>query len=208
MQGFLLGIANGTLCVAYCAPVLVPYLLGEGKPVRRTAFLLGHFLVGRLIGYICFAMLAWVTGAVLLQNTAYRGRILGITYLFLAGVLCLYSIKKPKELCAASMMSADDFPVLSSKWPGAFPVSLGLLTGLNICPPFLLVFTEAANAGSLLHSIGFFFMFFLGTMVYFVPLPFLGFLNRFPQFRTVGKLTTAVLALYYCYIGIILAGGQ
>ena len=31
MEAFLSGLSNGVLCVAYCAPVLVPYLIGQGR---------------------------------------------------------------------------------------------------------------------------------------------------------------------------------
>ena len=55
VKGFLLGIASGGACLAYCAPVLVPYLLGEGKTLRGNAVLVGGFLGGRLIGYLAFA---------------------------------------------------------------------------------------------------------------------------------------------------------
>jgi hypothetical protein len=60
-QGFLLGLANRGVCLAYCAPVLVPYLLGEGGTLRRGAVSVGGFLGGRLVGYLAFAILAWLT---------------------------------------------------------------------------------------------------------------------------------------------------
>ena len=31
IQGFMLGLANGTSCLAFFAPVLLPYLLDEGS---------------------------------------------------------------------------------------------------------------------------------------------------------------------------------
>ncbi|MCX5645541.1 MAG: hypothetical protein NTZ17_12835 [Phycisphaerae bacterium] len=57
-EGFLLGIASGGVCLAYCAPVLVPYLLSEGNTLRRSVISVGGFLAGRLIGYLVFAVLA------------------------------------------------------------------------------------------------------------------------------------------------------
>ena len=36
MQGFLLGLANGTTCLAFCAPALIPFLMHEGQTVRQN----------------------------------------------------------------------------------------------------------------------------------------------------------------------------
>lgn len=59
MQAFLLGLSNGAVCLAYCAPVLIPYLLGEGKRISRNFAVLIRFLAGRLLGYLLFGIMAW-----------------------------------------------------------------------------------------------------------------------------------------------------
>lgn len=205
-QGFLLGLANGTTCVVYCIPVLIPYLLGEGKNTRNNTFVVMQFLLGRLLGYLCFALLAWMTGLVILQNLAYRQVILGAAYIGLAGLLLIYSVLKPKKVCAMNK-STTYLETVAAKWPVLLPICLGLLTGVNLCPPFLLIFTEAAYSESLGSSLVFFWMFFLGTSIYFFPVLFLGFLRRFPQLQTVGKMTATLIALYYAYVGLTMLGG-
>ncbi|MFL7807625.1 MAG: sulfite exporter TauE/SafE family protein, partial [Anaerolineae bacterium] len=87
MQGFLLGLANGTTCLTFCAPVLVPYLLGEGKGVRKNLLTLLQFLIGRLGGYMLFGLAAWATGSLLLGATAGQGVLLGLVYVGLAALL-------------------------------------------------------------------------------------------------------------------------
>jgi sulfite exporter TauE/SafE len=154
MQGFLLGIANGTLCLGYCAPVLVPYLLGESTNVRGNISRLGRFLVGRLLGYFCFATLVWMTSWVILHNTAYRNRVLALTYITLAVLLLIYTFLGSKKLCAVNV-SKPYFTKISRHRPALIPVGLGIATGINICPPFLLIFTEAANTASFIRSTGF-----------------------------------------------------
>ena len=64
MEGFFLGLANGTVCVAYCAPVLVPYMLGKGENTIENYNTLVKFLLGRLLGYMLFALLGWVTNEI------------------------------------------------------------------------------------------------------------------------------------------------
>jgi len=46
MEGFLLGLASGGTCLADCAPVLVPLMLGRGRPARANAMLLVNFSAG------------------------------------------------------------------------------------------------------------------------------------------------------------------
>jgi hypothetical protein len=202
MRGFLLGLANGTVCIASCAPVIIPYILGEGKSVRHNAVVLGQFLAGRLLGYLCFALLAWMTGVIILQNFAHQQIILGIAYIVLGGLLLIYSFVKPKKRCAVNA-SPSSLEVVAAKWPTLLPICFGVLTGLNLCPPFLLIFTEAASAESLGRSLFFFWAFFLGTSIYFIPFTFLGFLKRFPQLRTIGRMTAILIALYYLYVGVM-----
>jgi hypothetical protein len=187
--------------------VLIPYLLGEGKNTRHNTMVVMQFLLGRLLGYLCFALLAWMTGLVFLQNLGYRQVILGAVYIELAILLLIYSVFKPKKSCIASTSPAY-LETIVTKWPVLLPICLGLLTGVNLCPPFLLIFTEAAYAESLGSSLGFFWMFFLGTSIYFSPILFLGLFNRFPQLQTVGKMTATLIALYYLYTGVMMIGGR
>ncbi len=50
LDGFILGLSNGAACMAYCAPVLIPYLMGEGRGIVRNAWLTFQFLLG--LGHI------------------------------------------------------------------------------------------------------------------------------------------------------------
>ena len=57
------------------------------------------------------------------------------------------------------------FQGLKTKWPFPIPLFGGFVTGLSFCPPFLLAFTGAADAGNLGGSLLFFLAFFLGTSI-------------------------------------------
>ena len=50
LEGFILGLSSGVACIATCAPVLIPYLLGEGKGIVHNCWVTGQFLLGRLVG--------------------------------------------------------------------------------------------------------------------------------------------------------------
>jgi sulfite exporter TauE/SafE len=207
MEGFLLGLANGTVCLSSCAPVLVPYLLGQGQTVRRNYLDLGRFLAGRLIGYLLIAVLAWALGLLVEQKNVYREVLFGGSYCFLAALLIYYSFRKKSVLCAMEYVKSD-LPGFIKQSSLLLPFALGLLTGLNLCPPLLMALTGAASEGNLVASLFFFSAFFLGTSVFFLPIPFMGLIKRKEALQTIGKMAAGLIGVYYFCMGVlILLGG-
>ncbi len=201
LEPFLLGLSSGTVCLAYCAPVLVPYLLGEGGSVRRSALLLTEFLLGRLVGYVLFALAAWSIGLNLLPSGGWRGLLFGLAYLVLSILLVGYGFFNLRSWCAVRKVPAN-LPSATMS-PAILPLILGLLTGINICPPFLIALTRAADTGSAVDSVRFFVAFFLGTAVYFVPMPLVGALRTVSALRTVGRMAAGIIGVYYFYVGLV-----
>jgi sulfite exporter TauE/SafE len=206
MEAFLLGLANGTVCLAFCAPVLIPFFLAEGKKTPANFRLMGEFLLGRLTGYLGFGAIAWMTNSLILANTSFREIGLGVVYMILAVFLVLFGLWPEHKPCGGQWLTSQPERFNSDK-SGWFSLLLGLLTGLNLCPPFLLAFAGAAGSRSLGGSVFFFFCFFLGTSIFFLPLPFIGLVNRHQTFRWVGRLSAAVVGAYYFYVGLIMFGG-
>jgi sulfite exporter TauE/SafE len=200
LEGFLLGISSGAVCLTYCAPVLVTYLLGEGRSVWRNFIQLGLFLGGRLLGYILFGILAWSADLLIPKAESVREMIFGGAYIVLSAAMIIYALRGLKSQCPASSLG----DISGSKKRVLFLVLLGLLTGINICPPFLLAFTGSAESGSLLHSIVFFIMFFLGTTLYILPLSFLGIARKYEKLKVIARLAALFIAAYYIYTGIIM----
>ncbi len=207
MQGFVLGLSSGAVCAAYCAPVLVPCLLGEGRGVLANFWALLLFLMGRLLGYLGFALLAWGINQALLKEAGERSLLIGTAYVALSVLLVFYGFFRPRHACPA--VGGGGFEGrLRGSWPSLLFFVSGVATGLNFCPPFLLAVTAAAQEGSLAGSLFFFFTFFLGTSVFLIPAPFLGLLAGRPVLQTVGKMAAGLIGAYYLYIGItLLAGG-
>lgn len=214
MKGFLLGIASGGVCLAYCAPVLVPYLLGEGKTARGNVASIGTFLGGRLAGYLLFAVLAWATHFAVVKHLPYQRTVGGSVTIGLALLLIVYGFAGSGQRCNAIPATAG-VPCLPSRgraWlpracagvsmaPGA--AMLGFLTGVNVCPPFLLAFSDAAQFPRLGQSLLFFTAFFLGTSAYLAPLPLVGMVGRRESVRTIGRLAAGIVGLFYLYSGIV-----
>ena len=201
-EGFLLGIASGGVCLAYCTPVLVPYLLGEGEPVRSSAIAVGGFLGGRLVGYLAFAILAWLTHFALVDHLPHQRIVIGVATVILALLLIAYGFAGRSQNCKAAAAGAR-LGRLPLRNPMLVPILLGLMTGVNVCPPFLMAFGNAAQFSTLRQSLAFFAAFFVGTSVYIVPLSLVGMVGRHEAVRIIGRLASGVVGLFYLYSGVV-----
>ncbi len=214
MGGFLLGLANGGACLGYCVPVLVPFLLGEGRKTRQNWKVLGQFFCGRLGGYFLFALIAWAIGKLVAGGAGTLagspglplvGLASGAAYLGLAGLMLWYGLGQAPAACPANLKGLR---ARLQRWPAALPAALGVFTGLNLCPPFIAALAQASVAPTLFDSLVFFLAFFAGTSLYLLPVSFLGSLNRVMPLRTIGKMAAVLVAAYYIYTGMMyLLGG-
>jgi sulfite exporter TauE/SafE len=226
MNGLLLGLSSGTACFATCAPVVLPYLVAEGKSIRRTAPLMTPFLAGRFAGYLAFAVIAWglglaltavaagphaavtphVAGASGALPAAAHPRLfswLGALRIFLGSLMILYAWRGLRSPCAGeSGGRVLKWLGRPAKAPMVYPGVLGFLTGINLCPPFFAAVVEAARSGSLGGSLLYFAAFFLGTSVYLLPLPLLGAARRHAKLRLVARLTAGVVGFLYALSGV------
>lgn len=202
-EGFILGLSTGAVCIAYCGPVLVPYLMGEGSSILKSTWYLGLFLAGRLLAYLLVGFLAGVLGAAFLQHSGFKPAVMGIINMALAVMLILYGFYRFREICLGKSQQQIE-KLMGVRWPYLVPFAGGAITGINICPPFLLVFAQAASSHQVAGSVLYFFMFFLGTSVYFIPFPLIGFFRRQQVLRIIGKFTAIFAGLYFFYQGLIM----
>lgn len=199
-EGLVLGLSTGAICLAYCGPVLMPYLLGEGNTVKKNSWSVGLFLAGRLLAYLIVGWISGWAGMVLLKPSGGSMVLFGIIYLLLAVLLITYGFHRFREVCLGQASHPMKFRYLF-QWPFLVPAVGGFVTGLNLCPPFLLAITEAMEGNSIQDAVLFFVFFFVGTSVYFVPLPFIGIFRRQQALRTIGKFAAILAGVFYFYKG-------
>jgi hypothetical protein len=208
MEAFILGLSNGATCMAYCAPVLVPYLLGEGKGIFRNSVLTVQFLLGRLLGYLLFAVFAWGINRSILQGVSRPDLVIGTAYVIFSLLLIYYGFFKTRTSCETTCTHGLRHKLMTIL-PVSIPMIAGLVTGLSLCPPFLLAFTGAVEKTTVLQSMFFFFAFFLGTSIFFIPLPFSGLFRGFAALRIIGRMAAGLIGVYYLYSGLVmLIGGN
>jgi len=207
----LLGLASGGSCLVTCGPLAAALAAGESTNLKRSSALLTIFLSGRLLGYCGWAVLAWLLAQGVLQfqqgQTAFS-----FADLILGAWLIYYGISKPgdpsRKTCAgSSILKPLDSGLRNHVFfrSGAW----GLLSGLQVCPPFLAAIVGAGRTGRLGDSLLFFFLFYLGTGAWFIPFPLIGSLGRFHQVAQVARFCALLLGAYYIYSGLIsLTGGN
>ena len=201
--GFLLGLSTGVVCLAYCGPVLIPFLMGEGKSIYKNIGSVSLFLTGRLVAYLIVGILAGMIGSRILQPSTAKTVFIGVLYIALSLLMIVYGFHRFREVC----LGRSKFPVQKNyarRWPFLIPLSGGFATCLNLCPPFLLAITGALESGRVSDSVFFFILFFLGTSVYFIPLPLIGFFRKQQVLRIIGKFAAILAGLLYLYKGMVL----
>jgi sulfite exporter TauE/SafE len=205
----LLGFSSGLMCLAACGPVLLPWLATAGAGPRGTGALLGQFLAGRLAGYLVFATAVWALGLALPLPAGANATLFGAVHLALAATLAWYafSMSRPRPEACPGGLSATRSRDLAGRLRVLGHAALGFLTGLNLCPPFLVAGVRAAERHSLSGALGFFLLFSAGTLVWFLPFLGVSAVNRFTRLRLVARFTTGLVAAYYGYLGVITLGG-
>jgi sulfite exporter TauE/SafE len=203
-EGFLLGLSTGVVCVAYCGPVLLPYLMAESGGLKKSYLLVAVFLAGRLIAYLITAVLAGIIGQSVVRQSETRTVLMGVAYIFLSALLIIYGFHRFREICLGKSYATPPDENRKSRNQFLVPLTGGFLTGINICPPFLLAITGAIDTGSIFGSIIFFMAFFTGTSVFFIPMPFAGIFKRQHVLRIIGKFAALLAGFLYFYKGLIL----
>ena len=194
-EGLLLGLSTGSFCAISCAPVAIPFIFSEKiDGWKQNAGLVGMMLVGRLVAYIGVGFLVGALGgyAVRYLDPEIQRRLLAVSNTLIGALMI-----------ASGLMHS--FPGLkfcrkfqSVYRPGGGSFLYGLFTGLNICPPFFMAASRVFGKGDGWSGMLYFFMFFLGTSVFFLPL--LGvhlFRDRLQTVRMVSRLALILLGAYF-----------
>ena len=192
IEGLLLGLSTGTLCVLTCTPIYLPWLMSEQRGLWKNLARVMEISAGRFMSYIAFGALAGYFGSSIQANK----RLLygGISYILLSVFLLINTFRTHKE-------------ERSCRYPGWMRFSksgflLGVFTGLNFCPSFLIALSKALNLGGAISGMQVFLGFFFGTSLYLLPLSLGGLLARKQQIKYLAKLAALAIAIWFIYQGI------
>ena len=202
-EALVLGLTTGPVCLASCGPVVLPWMMVQPNGVRVHSRQLLLFLAARLAGYMVFAAAVWLVGSAIPRAWTGRSWLAGGVQLLLAAALVVYAAGWPHRRCASveparRLVRIGEAP--APRRSGA--LALGFLTGINLCPPFLVAGVRAAQLAHLWAALLFFGSFFVGTAIWFLPFLSLGFLRRTPAVVTVARMVAVLLACWYGFSGV------
>jgi len=150
IEGLLLGFSTGTICLFTCTPIYLPYLLTEERKLLKSLIAVGEISVGRFVSYLAFGAAAGFAGAKI--SAVNREFFTSIAYILLSVYLILSAIRTHQKAKHCHIPKAARFTKNA--------ILLGILTGINFCPAFLIALSKAVNLGGMLSGMLLFWDFF------------------------------------------------
>jgi len=201
-DSLILGLSSGSACLATCGMVMFPYLMAGSSGVKRIALDLTLFLLTRFLVYFILATLSWYLGQAFFSNAVVRNIVPGILYIVFAVMLVWYSISKNRNPdCPAKIMQTINNNRL-------VPILLGIVNSLGFCPALFIILTKGATQSTLVHSYIAFLAFFIGSSIWFLPLPLAGRIRKKEVLKNIGILATGLAGIIFMIKGITnLIGG-
>jgi hypothetical protein len=201
-DSFILGLSSGSACLMTCGIIMFPYLMSGSAGVKRISIDLSVFMLTRVMIYFLLATLAWFFGQAFLTNRLMLNIVPGILYIVFSAMLVWYSIdRNRKKECPAKIVSTITDKRL-------IPIFLGIVNSLGFCPALLIILTKGATQSTILQSYMAFLAFFVGSSLWFLPLPLAGKIKKKLVLETIGILATGLAGTIFLIKGItILIGG-
>jgi len=191
LKGFTLGLTLGTTCLVTCTPIYLPYLISEDRRLGKSFLTILEISAGRFFSYLAFGAVAGYTGAQI--SSVNRSLFTAIAYILLSVYLVLSAFRAHRHERRCHV------PKIAGITKSAF--FLGVLTGINFCPSFLIAVSNAIDLGGAFSGMLLFFGFFLGTSLYLFPLAFLGQISRVKRMKMLAQIASILVAAYFIYSG-------
>lgn len=192
LQPLLTGLSVGAFCLTTCFPFMGSILVAENRPFKKNLRVVIEFLGGRLAGYLTFGFL-----------TGYLGEKVNARWLHLANDISLILLSILLIAFLTGLIREQRiFCISSQTLRGKSPAIMGFLLGINLCPPFLLSLSYIFTQRSAWYGIFYFFLFFIASSIYFLPLAFAGLLSKTKEFQQAAHLSGYLVAIIFFIYGL------
>lgn len=192
-EGITLGLALGTSCLITCIPIFLPVIMQKKQSMKKGVKAVLFFSSGRFISYAAFGAISGLIGAGVSKHVTNKHYIVSVSYLLIA-IYLIYSAvirgKEEKGQCPSRLLTSA----------AGHPVILGMLTGINICPPFLAAVTRSFGRGNVVDGILLFTGFFWGTTVYLLPMSMISHFTKKKIFRMTGVFFSIIMGLWFVFL--------
>lgn len=186
-----MGISTGSLCLMTCSPIYLPYIMTSDRKLSKSLLAVGEISLGRFVSYLAFGALAGLAGAnIAAIDRNFYGSIANILLAVYLMLTVLRSQRSDKKCHVPAIANLTKSGLL-----------LGILTGINFCPAFLIALSEAVNLGGMLSGILLFMGFFVGTTLYLIPLAFASLLTQIKKMKDIARILSLIIAIWFIYKG-------
>jgi sulfite exporter TauE/SafE len=192
IEGTILGLTTGTACLVTCSPIYLPYLISEDRKLSKGILAVLEISAGRFISYLAFGAIAGYTGAQIASVN--RELFTSIAYILLSAYLVLSAVRTNKKSKSCHV------PKMARFTKSGF--ILGILTGINFCPSFLIALSKAVDLGGALSGMMLFLGFFFGTSVFLLPLAFIGQISKVSKMKLIAQYASIMVAIWFTFSGV------
>lgn len=192
-EGFGLGIATGLTCLTTCSSIYIPFLISQKRSIWNSSLKVLEISLGRFLAYVLFGAVAGFTGSKISHFN--REIFTASSYILISIYLIIsaYRTHKHTHKCAV--------PKFAKFTQSGF--LLGIITGINFCPSFLLAISDAFGKGGAISGSLLFLGFFFGTTLYLIPLIFVGGISKIKKMQVLAKYISIIVGIYFLSNGVI-----
>jgi len=191
IEGFFLGLSTGTICLVTCTPIYLPYLLTEKRKLSKSLYAVFQISIGRFFSYAAFGAAAGFTGSII--SSINRSLFTAIAYILLSIYLILSTVRTHKKHKSCAIPKYTRFTKNA--------ILLGVFTGINFCPSFLIALSKSIDLGGALSGMLLFIGFFFGTSIFLFPLAFAGLLTKVKNMTNLARISSVLIAVWFLYAG-------
>ena len=192
VEGVILGLTTGTACLVTCSPIYLPYLISEDRKLSKSIYAVLEISAGRFVSYLAFGAIAGYTGAQIASVN--RELFTSIAYILLSAYLVLSAVRTSKKAKSCHVPKMARFTQSG--------IILGILTGINFCPSFLIALSKAVDLGGAFSGMMLFLGFFFGTSIFLLPLAFIGQISKVSKMKMVAQYASILVAIWFTFSGV------
>ncbi|MBT5420139.1 MAG: sulfite exporter TauE/SafE family protein [Candidatus Cloacimonetes bacterium] len=192
VEGVILGLTTGTACLVTCSPIYLPYLISEDRKLSKSIIAVLEISAGRFVSYLAFGAIAGYTGAQIASVN--RELFTSIAYILLSAYLVLSAVRTNKKAKSCHVPKMARFTQSG--------IILGILTGINFCPSFLIALSKAVDLGGAFSGMMLFLGFFFGTSIFLLPLAFIGQISKVSKMKMVAQYASILVAIWFTFSGV------
>ncbi len=201
VESLLIGLSTSASCVAQCGNIILSIIMAEKKSVGQSYGLLGGFMLGRLLIYSGIsAVISLIDSAATIPAS-----VTAVSLIAVSAIMLIYSVGKTKQLCVGHHFTRKIYSACHGRI-SLLAFAAGALSSLNICPPIISLIASSIGTKAVFAN---FAMFFIGTSVFFLPMPLIGAIKNTEAVTKTGRAAALIVSIIFLAKGIgILASGQ